>query len=482
MLRKCGEYCIRRRKIMARYSRYRKQNAKFKIFILGLVLILGIVIGFRWYEPKSVVQRVLDDSVLNTKPLSLPVKEIEAPKSKIKAYWFEDTSNPIVSVNFVFKNAGFASDDSKKQGIAKMVAALLTEGAGKFDAESLKEELEMRAIAVDFTVNKDDFEGNLLTTKDNISKAIYFLTLMLKEPRFENEDMQRIKLQMVEALERQKEHPVNELNLGFAQELYGQHPYSRNPLGKKHDIMNISAKDLREFVNNKFSKSNLIIGIVGDLSENEDRYLVDDVFGELPDRGKINFVRTANINFDGRLQKIERRVSQNIWLAGLPSVERKHEDFYPLFVANYIWGGAGLTSKLSQNIREENGLTYGIYSYMLLDDKAPLILVSFSATKDNFKKAKELWMQETAEFVENGITDKELQKAKNYLISSYNLRFASIENIAKILSAMQKYNLGLDFLQKRNEYISNITLKEVNDVIKKYFNPQKIVEAEIGNF
>ena len=47
---------------------------------------------------------------------------------------------------------------------------------------------------------------------------------------------------------------------------------------------------------------------------------------------------------------------------------------------------------------------------------------------------------------------------------------------------MQKYNLGLDFLQKRNEYISNITLKEVNDVIKKYFNPQKIVEAEIGNF
>jgi len=477
-----GDIISGRGEKMSRYYRSRRQSGKIKILILSLLLVVGVGLGIKYYKPGDIVRKVSDESIVKSKPLNLPIKEIEAPKSKIKAYWFNDNTNPIISISFIFKNAGYAGEDLKKQGISKLVAALLVEGAGDFTADELKEELEMRAITIAFNSGKDDFEGELLTTKDNLDKAVYFLRLMLTEPKFEIDGVKRVKLQMLEALKRQKEQSANELRLIFAQELYGNHPYARNPLGKKEDIENISVGDLKSFVNNSFSKSNLVIGIAGDISESEARTLIDDVFGRLPDTGKINFVRKADIKFDGRLRRVERDSSQNIWLAALPSVDRKHADFYPLFVANYVWGGAGLTSKLSQNIRENEGLTYGIYSYQLLDDKAPLLMVSFSATKDNFDKAKKIWESETRKFNKNGISDKELQKAKDYLISSYNLRFASIVNIAKILSSMQKYNLGLDFLQKRNEYISNISIKEVNNVIKKYINPQNTVEAEIGKF
>ena len=151
-------------------------------------------------------------------------------------------------------------------------------------------------------------------------------------------------------------------------------------------------------------------------------------------------------------------------------------------MANHILGGAGLTSKLSQQVREQEGLTYGIYSYLLINDNAPLMVMSFSATKENYMKANESWRKIFNDFRNKGVNSKELQKAKDYLIGSYNLRFASIENISEILTAMQKYNLGLDFLQKRNEYIKKINIEEVNDVAKKYFDVNKIISAEIGEF
>ena len=110
------------------------------------------------------------------------------------------------------------------------------------------------------------------------------------------------------------------------------------------------------------------------------------------------------------------------------------------------------------------------------------MVMSFSATKENYMKANESWRKIFNDFRNKGVNSKELQKAKDYLIGSYNLRFASIENISEILTAMQKYNLGLDFLQKRNEYIKKINIEEVNDVAKKYFDVNKIISAEIGEF
>ncbi|MGN0914313.1 MAG: insulinase family protein, partial [Alphaproteobacteria bacterium] len=82
---------------------------------------------------------------------------------------------------------------------------------------------------------------------------------------------------------------------------------------------------------------------------------------------------------------------------------------------------------------------------------------------------------------QNGVTQKELDEAKNYLISSYNLRFASIADIADILVYMQKDNLGLDFLKKRNEYVKAVRLEDVNRVSKKFFSEKNLIFVNIGN-
>ncbi len=465
---------------MRRSHKFKKNKS---ISVAKLICCM-VVFGFLYFIYNSFYGNKLNvaDITSEVSGIKLDVKEISSPNNKIKAYLLEDVTNPIISISFMFKNGGYANDDTDKQGLALMVASLLGEGGGEFNSQQLKEELDIRAIRISFDINKDSFEGKLLTTKENLDDAVNFLRLMLTQPRFDAEDVERTKKIMLEALKRQKEHPVNELQLEFAKELYGDHPYARNPLGNAEHINKITKTDLLYFADNVFNKRDLLVGIAGDVDAKQAGKILDLVFGELPKSGNTNFVRDANIKFDGQSKHIDRKSAQNIWIAAQAGVGRNHHDFYPLFVANHILGGSGLNSKLSQEIREKNGLTYGIYSYLSLDDKAPLLVTSFSATKDNATKAESLWREQLKKIQKDGISKDDLKKAKKYLISSYNLRFASISTIADILTAMQKYNLGLDFLQKRNENIANIRFDEVNNAIQKYFDPEKVIKAEIGTF
>ena len=160
---------------------------------------------------------------------------------------------------------------------------------------------------------------------------------------------------------------------------------------------------------------------------------------------------------------------------------RKCEDFYPWYIANYIFGGSGLSSKINMSLREKEGLTYGAYSGLVINDKSNLLAAGFSTTPDNYEKALDMFYEEWQQIAKDGFSEEELVAAKNYLTSSYNLRFASIDGIADMLVMMQKYDLGLDFLQKRNGYVDAVTLQQINDAAAKYFT-KEILRAEIGNF
>lgn len=463
--------------------RYRGRRRGKGIVIVAIIAALSFIGASYWKfaQKSSDLQSLVDDSELKNVSFEANITEIKSPQLGIKAFLLEDTENPIVSISFIFKNAGYASDNDNEDGIAAMTAALLGEGAGNYSAIQMKEELESRGIRISFNADKDDFTGALLSTKENLSKATKLLNLMLVHPRFDDADINRVKQQMISALLRQKENPNQVLQLEFNKELFGKHPYARNPLGNKNDILMINREKLQNFVKDNLIIKNLLVGVAGDVNREEAEQLLDIMFENVAQSGRLNFVRDADLSFDGRIRQIDKKIGQNITLRALQGVGRKHEDFYPLYVANYILGGAGLNSRLSQKIREENGLTYGVYSYLLLDDKAPLIVAGFASTADKYNEAEKIFENEWKIFAQNGVSQKELQQAKNYLTASNNLRFASIENVSAMLAAMQKYNLGLDFLQKRNDYINQIDLDDVNQVIKKYFTTQ-MVGVRIGSF
>lgn len=466
-------------------SRRRRNSSGFSNYVLLLVAIVLVLIGsYKVYKDHFTFnpQQILAHSILKEKTFESKVIEVVSPQNKIKAYLIEDNTNPIISISFLFKNAGLASDDEGKLGLSNVVSELLIEGAGELDSQALKEKLEDLAIGISFDSGLDDFSGALIATAENQDEAYKLLSDILSKPQFADNDLERIKLQMQNAFLRQKEHPASILSLESAKFIYGQHPYSRNPLGNWDDISRFKRTDLQTFVTSQLTQNNLIVGVAGDISAEKLGTVLDDIFGKLPQNGSNNFVRQADISFDGRVKNISQKTGQNMASFVVPGVSRSDPDFYPLYVANQIIGGSGLSSRLSKAAREKEGLTYSIYSYMSLADKSPLVQGGFSSTADKYEQAMSILKKEWETFGQKGATDKEVDDAKNYLISSYNLRFSSVSNLADNLMYMQKENLGLDFLQTRNEKVRRLTKDDINKAAKKYFRNDNMIFVNIGQF
>lgn len=461
---------------------YHKKKMNYSL-ILWLLLAAAVVFGaaYLYRQQKFNPQKLVDNSVLRERQFGGKVQEISTADGKLKAYLLEDKTNPIISIDFMFKGAGTAADASEEEGLAKFTAAMLKNGAGDYTAQQFKEELEDYAVGLSFSADRDDFSGRLATTKENAAKAYELLKLVLQKPRFDVNDMQRTKSEFRLARQKQTEHPASELNLTFNEELYGIHPYGRNPLGNVGAVDNFKADDLRQMMKDRLAQSNLIIGAAGDISAEELKQVLSDVFGALPEKALINFVRDAEVNFDKRRRDVERQTGQTISLTASRGTSRSAADFYPLYIANYIYGGAGLNSRLAQVIREKEGLVYSISSSLWLQDKSNLLVSSFSTTPQNFAAVSKLVAAERQRFAAEGVSQAELRQAKDYLIASYNLRFAAIDDISQMLVMMQKDNLGTDFLRKRNDYIESVSLEEVNKAAAAYFRDETVT-VNIGKF
>lgn len=464
------------------YHKKKSSGGFFKaVLAIGLCLAIGWL-GYKTYCDVMVFhpQKLVENSSLKAEGFSVPVVEITS-REGIKAYYFEDHTNPIISMSFLFKNSGTAYDENGQFGISNMAAALLTEGTESFDAEKFKEIVDDKAIQISFGADVDDFYGSLLTLKNNQKIATDLLKSVLTEASFNRNDIQRVRRQMLLAIDRQTEYPQSLLNLVWAQDLYQNHPYARNPIGKKADIKNIGKEQLQNFVQNNLAKQNLIVGIAGDISRQDAEKLLDKVFGSLPEKTKSQpYVADAKLYFDGHEKNVQGNLPQVVALFTAQGVARNHPDFYPLYIANQIFGGSGLNSRVSKAAREDKALTYGVGSYLFIQDKADLIKGGFSTTPDKYKELQDIVLTQWQNMGQ-GVTKEEFNQAKNYMIASYNLRFASLADIASMLVAMQKENLGIDFLQKRNAYVNAVSFDDVNNAAQKYFGKDNLIWTSIGS-
>lgn len=464
---------------MSRRPAYLKSKSGSYWLVSALLAVLvWLIYGYGNDFP---LQSLVEHSILKERHFQGQTEELFVPEAGLKTYYMYEDSSPLVAMSFLFDKSGTAYDPEAEQGTAVLTAMTLKDGAGKFEAEELREEMAVRGIQIGFGADKDVFSGYMITPKEFLPQATEYLRLILTQPRFERIYFDNAKERVLKTLATEKEDPDKELSLAFNRRIYGNHPYGRNPLGTATTIENIKRSDLQAFVRKKLGRDNLYIGIAGDLTKEEAVVMVKDIFKDLREESESVILPEPHIDWQQPVLHISRNGGQNIAAFAAQGTCRKCADFYPLYIANYLFGGAGLNSRLNQRIREKEGLTYGGYSGLVINDLSDLLTAGFSATAKKFGRAETLFEKEWKKVGQRGFSSEELASAQNYLTASYNLRFASVAGIAEMLAYMQKYDLGLDFLRKRNSYVKAVTLEQLNAAAKKYFN-ESLLQAEIGNF
>ena len=163
------------------------------------------------------------------------------------------------------------------------------------------------------------------------------------------------------------------------------------------------------------------------------------------------------------------------------SVSKSDPDFYPAYVMNYILGGGGFFSRLTTEIREKKGLVYSVYSYLYRYDKYNFFSGGAQTSNENVNEVLKIIKEELMKIKKNGVTEKELKDAKNYLINSYVLRLDSNKKVASILLNTQLDGLNKDFFEERNNYINSVSLKDIKRVSKKILDEDQIFFLILGN-
>ena len=447
---------------------------KLLFVVSGLLLASAVLFGLDMYvyrEPD--LKRILQKSVLNNRHFSADVQELNTP-SGIKIYLMTDTLSPITSISFKFLRSGLAYEE-KMFGRSGFLAAMLTEGTENFTAEQYQEFLQQNGIKVAFDTDYDDFDGQFTFPRENTEKALPLLKETLFKPRFAEKEIDILKAQYEVAFAAQDENEGKRFEKITRSILYANHPYSRNPLGDQDALKNITASDLREFMGEYFAKDNLLVSVAGAADEETAIKMVETLFSELPDNSKEHNVPKHKHGFFSERYEQAQDFKQNRVLIATNGVYRNDKDFYPLYIANFIFGGSGLTSRLNEELRGKKALTYGAYTGLSIRDKDAVLKGGFTTSADNYKEAVKTALKKWHEIGEKGVKKDEFTKAKDYMIDSFNLRFDSTIGIASMLTEIQKHNLGKDFLQKRNDYIRAVTFEEVNAAAKKYFSDNYIV-------
>ena len=441
---------------------------KKKVGIIIGTLCVVLLIGGIWLRMQRIdVEKILDNSVFKDRQFSSHVQEIDA--KDFSAYLLEEHSNPIVSLSFLFKNSGRAHEPLGKQGLVSILTDVLKKGAGVYDAENFIDLCSEYGINLDIAAGIDEISMDFQFPKANLDMAQNLLKAVLTAPHFNERYINLSKEQNAIAINLKDERIRSFATDKFKEHFFSGHAYAHPSIGVIDEMMSVNADDLRQFMQRKFAKDNLLVAISGDVTKDEATGFLSSVFVDLPDHADIKQLPEVDVNTSGKIFCEEFHAAQNYVIFATRGVSRQDKDFYPLYLANYIFGSSGLESRLNKNIREKEGLTYGLYTAMNINNSAVLLEGAFSVTPDNLERSMELLEYQWRKMAEEEISAQELEKAKKSLVLSNNLRYASISGISNMLLRMQEYNLGIDFLEKRNSYINNTTLQQVNDAAHKYF-------------
>lgn len=405
------------------------------------------------------------------------IKEVTSPGG-ITAWLVEEESIPFVSLEISFKG-GASLDRDGARGAINLMTATLEEGAGDMDAQAFATARDDLAAGFGFNVGRDSLSVTARFLSENRDEAIALLREALINPRFDQASIDRVRAQVLTNLRSNLTDPNNIASLQFSALAYGDHPYSTDLNGTPESVAALTRQDIMNAYADVFAKDRMFIGVAGDISAEELGGILDVLLGDLP-ADAAPLPPPVDLQVTGGVTVVPLDTPQSVSMFGHIGIPRDDPDFFPAFVANQIFGGSGLQSRLSTEVREERGLTYSVGSYLVNFDHAHLLMGSLASANDRIAEAIDVIRDEWEKIADEGVTQEELDSAKTFLTGAYPLRFDSNASIARILVGMQLDGLPIDYPKTRNAQVEAVTLDDVQRVADRLYRAENLRFVIVG--
>jgi zinc protease len=408
---------------------------------------------------------------------AVELQEVESPGG-ITAWLVEEQSIPFVALEVRFRG-GAALDPEAKRGATNLMMALLEEGSGDLDARAFAAAREELAASFEFDTYDDAISISARFLTENRDEAVALLRQALVDPRFDADAIERVRAQVLSIIRSDAQDPNTLASRTMDSLVFGDHPYGASRDGTAETVTGLTRDDLVAAHQTALTRANVYVGVAGDITPKELGPLLDALLGDLPEGTPLEIAEAPYLLSGGKTV-VPFDTPQSVALFGHRGIARDDPDFFAAFIANEVFGGGGLQSRLSDEVREKRGLTYGIGSFLSELDGAPLLLGQTATENSRMAESIEVIKAEWARAATEGFTPEEVEEAKTYLTGAYPLRFDGNGPIASIMVGMQMEGLPIDYIETRNDKVNAVTVEDVNRVAAYLYDPEALHFVVVG--
>ncbi len=406
------------------------------------------------------------------------VQRIRTPGG-LEAWLVESHAVPLVALEFAVRG-GAAQDPPGKAGLATLLAGLLDEGAGPYDAREFHHAIEDLAIHIGFGADRDALSGHLQTLSRNTDKAFELLRLAVTEPRLEESAVERVRAQLMAGVRRDANDPDAMVAKAFRERAFPGHPYGVSARGELETLDAITRGDLDAMRRRMLARKDLKVAVVGAIDADTLAKRLDETFGALPAENDLTPIAPIAVQGLGERVLVDLDVPQTTMRFGRPSIAKKDPDYFAAVVVNHILGGGVFTARLFHEVREKRGLTYSVYTHLQEFDQSPMLIGGNSTKNARAGESLAVIEEEVRKLANDGPSADELDKAQKYLVGSYALRFDTSTKIASQLVNLQLDEFEPSYLDERNQRIAAVTMEDARRAAKRLLGDGALLVAAAG--
>ncbi len=391
-------------------------------------------------------------------------------------------SSPSITISG-YVTSGSLLDPDDKLGLADFAASALTRGTEKHSFDELYNELESvgASIGFDSGINSTGFHGHALA--EDLGLLLRLLSETMRQPTFPRAEVEKLRHHLLAGLAIREQDTADMADITFDEILYKGHPYARPDDGTPTTIKAITRADLVKYHRKAFGPRGMVLAVVGAVEPKRAVSLVRRALGdwrnpaqeELPvpsDPKRLSTTVKRHHTIAGK--------SQSDLVIGTNGPRRKDPDHMAASQGNSVLGQFGMMGRVGKSVRETSGLAYYAYSNLSSGIGPGAWTVNAGVNPANVRKASDLIVNELRRFVEQGVSQEELEDSKANFIGRLPLSFESNSGVATALINMERYDLGLDYYRTYDERVKAVTCDDVLQVARKYIDPERLAIAIAG--
>ncbi|MGF7186940.1 putative Zn-dependent peptidase [Desulfitispora alkaliphila] len=377
----------------------------------------------------------------------------------------------------IWVKVGSRDETEEEHGLSHLLEHLMFKGTEKRTARQIGEELDAVGGQLNAFTAKEYTCYYCRVLDEHLDMGIDVLTDMFFNSTFKEKDIEREKKVVLEEIKMYEDAPDELIHDYFSQFVWANSTLGKPILGTMESVAGLNREKVLSYYNKHYRAPNIVVAVAGKVKHDDIVAKLKPIFEkvEIGSSKKDDQVPTPN----GGMNCNERKTEQLQICIGGPGLPQLDDNIYTLHLINNILGG-GMSSRLFQEIREERGLAYSVYSYHSAFRDCGLFTVYAGTNPDNFDEVTTVVLEQFSKLKDELITDNELKKNKEQIKGNIYL---GLENVSSRMSRLGKSELCYNRLISPSEVIEKVnavSVDEIKELANEIFDTQKIAVSTVG--